>query len=139
MSIVAHLPRLDPLTGSRLGGASPVDSSEPPKELLPDGGSLAPAPAPAPERVLARDALRLIRLARTAGPAAIPWSGNDLPAEIEDIRRQLVPIRSRRSLSASYRREALNRGGIQDLEGRRSGVVRLAYTLRWLELGPDRA
>ena len=138
MSIVAHLPRPDPLTGSRVGGDDPVDSSRPPTVLLPEGGSFAPAPASTPERVLARDALRLIKLARTAGPAPTPWSGPDLSAELDLIRRQLEPVRSRRSLSASYGREALNRRGTPDPEGRRSGIVRLAYTLRWLELGPDR-
>ena len=138
MSIVAHLPRPDPATGSRLGGDVPVDSSQPPTVLLPDGGSLAPAPASTPERVLARDALRLVRLARAVGSGPISWAGPDLSGELDLIRRQLAPIRSRRSLSASYGREALNRTGMPDADGRRSGVVRLAYTLRWLELGPDR-
>jgi len=138
MSTVAHLPRPDPMTGSRLAGDEPIDCSRPPMVLLPDGGNLAPAPASTPERVLARDALRLIRLARTVGPSTTPWRGMGLPDEIESVRLQLVPIRSRRSLSASYRREAANRAGTPDADGRRSAVVRVAYTLRWLELGPDR-
>jgi hypothetical protein len=138
MSIVGHLPRPEPRIGSRLGGGASVDSSRPPTDLLPEGGAPALAPAPTPDRVLARDALRLIRLARTTGPAQISWFGGDLSREVEAIRRQLDPIKSRRALSASYRREASNRIGAPDGNGWQAGVVRLAYTLRWLELGRDR-
>ena len=96
--------------------------------LLPDGGSLAPAPASTPERVLARDALRLLRLVAM----------DDHGPEFEAIRRQLDPIRSRRSLAASYRQEAVNRGSALDADTQPPGIVRLAYARRWLELGPDR-
>jgi hypothetical protein len=87
---------------------------------------------------LAQDALRLIRLARRTGPVRSAWLGGDLSDEIEMIRRQLVPIKSRRALSASYRREGVNRPGAAPVDGRVAGVVRLAYALRWLELGRDR-
>ena len=128
MSMTANPPRLDPEPGSRLGGDLAIGSSQPPADLLPDGGDPAPAPALTPTRVLARDALRLIRLD----------GFEDGSAEIEVVWRQLGPIRSRRSLAASYQRESVNRADAssEDLEPR--GAVRIAYARRWLELGPDR-
>jgi hypothetical protein len=128
MSIAARPSRLDPAPGSRLGGERSIGTSQPPTDLLPEGGSLAPAPASTPERVLARDALRLLRFV----------AFEDQSPEIETVRRQLDPIRSRRSLAASYRREAVNRGSPLDADTQPPGVVRLAYARRWLELGPDR-
>src|SRR4249919_3937095 len=92
MSIVALLPRPDPLTGSRLGGDASVDASQPPKELLPDGGNPAAAPAPVPERVLARDALRLIRRIDPGRAARSPSVEGARPDETECVRRQLDPI-----------------------------------------------
>ena len=138
MSIAAHPPRLDPTLGSRLVGDRTVGSSQPLTDLLPESGSLAPAPASTPERVLARDALRLIRLARASDAGPMTWFAGDLAHEVEAIRCQLEPIRTRRALSSSYQREASNRFHGRHGDGRRAGIVRLAYTLRWLELGPDR-
>ncbi|MEO7230259.1 MAG: hypothetical protein ABIZ30_06695, partial [Candidatus Limnocylindrales bacterium] len=60
--------------------------------------------------------------------------------EVEVVRRQLDPIRSRRSLAASYRREAFHHrdAAIEDTRSR-GAVARLAYAFQWLELGPDRS
>jgi hypothetical protein len=54
--------------------------------------------------------------------------------DVDAVRHQLGPIRTRRSLAASYGREAFHR---TDPGG--AAAVRLAYALRWAELGPDRA
>jgi hypothetical protein len=56
------------------------------------------------------------------------------------VRAQLEPIRSRRALLDSYRRESLcrlatARGGA----GSPAEVLNLAYALRWLELAPRTA
>jgi hypothetical protein len=44
--------------------------------------------------------------------------------EVDGFRAQLVPIRSRRALAASFGREA-----------RMTPALRAAYAVRWLELG----
>ncbi len=120
MSIATRPPGPAPMRGSRNGGRTSIGISRPPTELLPDGGTPAPALAPAPERVLARDAPRLIRGRRV--------DDRSREADVSFVRDQLEPIRSRRSLAASYRREATL-----------AGATGLAYALRWLELGPDRS
>ena len=55
-------------------------------------------------------------------------------------RGQLAPIRSRAALLASYLREAsisVTRGAVE--LGLPVGPVRVAYAIRWLELGDGRA
>lgn len=135
MSIAIHPPEPGLASRSRVGGETLVGISRPPEELLPEGGNLAPAPAPALQRVLARDAIRSIRGARPQ---------ESVSKEVEVVRLQLAPIRTRRSLAASYRREAFH---LTDIEigppdvatvWSPAAVCRLAYAIRWLELGPDR-
>jgi hypothetical protein len=116
-------------------GGSPVGSITPPcRELLPDDGALAPAPVPAPTRALALDALRLLR--RLRDPARRPdrWAQPSFRREIELIRAHLAPLRTRNALAASYGRESFH---LAPDEAARDdpGAVRLAYALRWLELG----
>lgn len=120
----------------RHGGASPSigSSSAPPADLLPSGGFLAPAPVPAPARALALDALRLLR--RLRDPARRPgrWSEPSFSRQIELVRIHLAPLRSRQALAASYGREAFHI--TLDATAREDpSAVRLAYALRWLELG----
>ena len=119
----------------RLGGAtSGSSSSTPPADLLPSGGSLVPAPVPAPSRALALDALRLLRRLRDRAHRPERWSEAAFGREIELVRAHLAPLRSRKALAASYGREAfhvtLDRSTRDD-----PGAVRVAYALRWLELG----
>ena len=114
----------------RRGGGS----SSPSRDLLPADGILAPAPVLAPARALASEALRLVR--RLRDPARRPerWNEPSFRREIELVRAHLSPVRSRKALAASYGREAfhvmLDPAGLDD-----PGAVRLAYALRWLELG----
>ena len=123
---LAHVPRR---RGDSVGRTAP-----PSRDLLPGGGVLAAAPAPAPARALALDALRLLR--RLRDPARRPnrWAQPSFRREIELVRAHLAPLRTRKALAASYGREAFHL--IIDVAARDDpGAVRLAYALRWLELG----
>jgi hypothetical protein len=136
MPIVARQPGPETATGSRSGDDETTGASAPSGVLLPSGGAPASAPALAPHRALALDALRLMRGLRAHQRYADRWSEPALVREVEVVRGQLAPIRSRRALAASFGREA---GVAGDVE--RSGdpvrlpPLRLAYALRWLELG----
>jgi hypothetical protein len=144
MSIATRPPGPDLASGSRAGDEPRVGISRPPTVLLPDGGNPAPAPALVPGRVLARDALRSIRFASAL--AAVPeWRlGDDLWAEVDVVRSQLAPIVSRRSLASSYQRESFqgtaSAASAANVAPVRSygAAARLAYAIRWQELGPDR-
>jgi len=116
-------------------GGSPVGTIAPPSRvLLPDGGVLAPAPVPAPARALAPDALRLLRRLRDPARRSDRWSQPSCLRETELVRAHLAPLRTRKALAASYGREAFHLS--MDDAGRDDpGGVRLAYALRWLELG----
>ena len=118
----------------RRGGTSIGSATPPPRDLLPVGGSLAAAPVPAPTRALALDALRLLR--RLGDPARRPdrWSQPSFRREIELVRAHLAPLRSRQALAASYGREAFHLR-LDEAARDDPGAVRLAYALRWLELG----
>jgi hypothetical protein len=95
-----------------------------------------------PRHELARLALDVV--VRTAEPVDLPrrWTGLAFRREVERTRAQLAPIRSRDALAASYSREAsiaATRTGTEpaplDIP---PGPVRVAYGIRWLELGDRR-
>jgi hypothetical protein len=93
-----------------------------------------------PRHELGRLALDLV--VRTAEPIDPPrrWTTPAFTAEVERTRAHLAPIRSREALLASFSREAsiaATRG--QSLEALPAGPVRLAYAIRWLELGDGRS
>ena len=93
-----------------------------------------------PRHELARLALDLV--VRTAEPVDVParWTTYPFGQEVDRTRGQLAPIRSRTALLASVSREAsiaVTRGVSEtDLP---AGPVRVAYAIRWLELGDGRA
>jgi hypothetical protein len=117
---------------ARLGGAADGISRSPFGDLLPPGGSPARDPVPVPTRVLALDALQLLRRRRAEEPWVGPWSDPAFRAQVEVIRAQLAPIRSRRALADSFTREAYRMtGGAVPAD---IGPLRLAYALCWLEL-----
>jgi hypothetical protein len=118
----------------RRGGTAIGSSSAPPRDLLPGGGVPAPAPVPAPARALALDALRLVRRLRDPARRSARWAHPSFRREIELVRAHLAPLRSRKALAASYGREAFHLV-IDDAARDDPGAVRLAYALRWLELG----
>ena len=92
-------------------------------------------------RDLARIALDVV--VRAVDPVSLPrrWSTLAFAREVAAVRAQLAPIRSRRSLAESFGREAavaatLTPPTIDPPEP--PGPVRVAYAIRWLELGDDR-
>ena len=97
---------------------------------------------PDPRHELARLALDLV--VRTAEPADLParWTSHSFSVEVDRTRAQLAPIRSRAGLVNSFTREAsiavtrTSGPASPDLPG---GPVRVAYAIRWLELGDGRA
>ena len=85
-------------------------------------------------------------LPRGAGP----WGAPAFAREVEAVRSQLAPIRDRRGLAASYGREAFRMRDAVALAAKRAAdpaapaapaggaalrPSRVAYAVRWLELG----
>jgi hypothetical protein len=138
-------PEADPVDGlhhpstPRLGGDPPNGIAGPPPEVLhPPGGSLASAPAsvPAkgvmPQRVLALDALRLMRDLRDPARRPDRWGDPAFARQTDQIRRHLEPLHFRRMLAASFGREAFQ-VAIEPVDP--VSPIRVAYAIRWLELG----
>jgi hypothetical protein len=128
---------------ARRGGRQSIGSVGPaPGELLLPGDRLVPAPSPAPasgttpQRALASDALRLLRQVRDPARRPQRWHDQGLARDVELIRRHLAPLRTRRALAASFGREAFHVAtSTDDRSATVAGPVRLAYAIRWLELG----
>ena len=128
----------------RSGGASSTGDPASPGDLLPSGEPAA-ASALAPHRALALDALRLLRILRDRPRDAGPWGVPAFAREVDLVRAQLAPIRDRRGLAASFAREAFRAfPAAADPPDRPDGPdgpvpglspVRVAYAVRWLELG----
>lgn len=116
-------------------GDGPTAGSPPLEGLLPSSGFPVPAPAPAPHRALALDALRLRRGLRDAHRRPAGWHDPSFAREVELIRCHLAPLRNRRSLSASFGREAFQTLDPELSRPRPLGPIRAAYAIRWLELG----
>ena len=107
------------------------------------GGTASNASALAPHTALALDALHVLRILRDHPRDAGPWGVPAFAREVDLIRAQLAPIRDRRGLAASFGREAFRTSGARDAtQGADAadlpdaiGPVRVAYAVRWLELG----
>ena len=106
--------------------------------VLPSDGTRVLVQPPAPGGTLAAEALRL--RGRLAHPASLPpaWSEGAFVREVALVRTHLAPIRSRAGLAASFSREAFHVVPADQI-GEAIGAVRVAYALRWLELGSGRA
>jgi hypothetical protein len=78
--------------------------------------------------------LRVCRALRDPTRRPARWTQASFGAQVELVRRHLAPVRSRRSLAASFGREAFH---IVPTAAERDdpNPIRLAYALRWLELG----
>ena len=90
---------------------------------------------------LARIALDVV--VRAVDPASLPrrWSTPAFAREVAAVRAQLAPIRSRDSLAESFGREAsisVTATPPTVDPPQPPGPVRVAYAIRWLELGDDR-
>jgi hypothetical protein len=97
------------------------------------------SPAPDLRHELARLALDLA--VRTSEPMTLPrrWSTYAFGQEVDRTRAQLAPIRSRAGLLASFSREASI--AVTRTVGPSQapvGPIRVAYAIRWLELGDGR-
>jgi hypothetical protein len=108
-----------------------------PGMLLHPGGSPAASDASAdPTSALALDAFRLCQLLGRATLRPPRWFAPSFGREVALVRAHLAPIRTRESLAGSFGREAfhgLAPGGTDAALA--NGAVRVAYALRWLELG----
>ena len=136
MPIVARLAGPDASTASMAGTETPIGGTSSPGVLLPSGDATGLGPVQVPHRMLALDALMVTRTLRDHPRDADPWGEPAFAREVDLIRSQLMPIRSRRGLAASFEREAFQS---HELAGPREPAtmraVRVAYALRWLELG----
>ena len=101
-----------------------------------------PLASPDDRHELARLALDVV--VRTSEPMSVPdqWRTVPFGREVDRTRAQLAPIRSRDALTRSFGREAsiaVPRGAATGArEGMAPGPVRVAYAVRWLELGDER-
>jgi hypothetical protein len=123
---------------------------EPPSRLLryerPPNGVAAAWPVGTtvdpddPRHELARLALDLVL--RTSEPLRLPerWTRTPFGREVDGTRAQLAPIRTRIALAASFSREAsvavTRLAPLTPADP--PGPVRVAYAIRWLELGDGR-
>jgi hypothetical protein len=91
-------------------------------------------------RDLARIALDIV--VRAIDPATLPrrWSTSAFAREVATVRAQLAPIQSRRGLAESFGREAAVAATTTPatIVPPEPGPVRVAYGIRWLELGDER-
>ena len=139
MPMVVRQPGPHSTAVTRPGGESNVGNPPPLEVLLPSSGTLVPAPAPAPHRALALDALRLRRGLRDADRRPAGWGDAAFARDVELVRCHLAPLRNRRSLAASFGREAFQTLDLDRARPRPLGPIRAAYAIRWLELGTGAA
>ena len=114
-----------------------------PSSVVPPAAETLPVLAPVPvtteipaERALELDAERLLRLLalRTGRPPR--WGAPAFAREVDLVRVHLRPIRGRALLASSFRREAFHGLAAPGSDVALGGsAVRVAYALRWLELG----
>ena len=137
VTVTAH-----PVVGSRLGGASRGIAAPPSGDLLPSDGPPARDPAPAPARALALDALRLLRAWHEPDRRPERWSDPQVSDGGRPVCRMQLAADPPRggALASSFGREAFHVDPPSAPQRRRSTLMpsRLAYALRWLELGPPR-
>jgi hypothetical protein len=139
MPMVVRPPGTHRTAVPRPGDESTVGDHLPLDGLLPSGGALAPAAAPAPHRALALDALRLRRGLRDPHRRPDGWGDPAFAREVELVRCHLAPLRNRRSLTASFGREAFQTLDFVGTTPGPLGPIRAAYAVRWLELGSGAA
>ena len=136
MPIVARLAGPDATSASSTATDGTLGGAASSGVLLPSGDDAGPGPAAAPHRTLALDALLVTRTLRDHPRDADPWGEPAFAREVDRIRGQLAPIRSRRGLAASFEREAFQSREFETpREPATLRALRVAYALRWLELG----
>jgi hypothetical protein len=124
---------------TRSGDEPSIGAVAPPGALLPSGGAPFSAPALAPHRALALDAFLVLRTLRDRPRDAGFWGEPAFAREVDLVRRHLAPMQSRRGLAASFSREAFHGPGVgRPRDPATFRPVRIAYAVRWLELGDGR-
>jgi hypothetical protein len=89
-----------------------------------------------PHQALALDAVRLSRLLAIRSRYPARWQSPSFRREIDLVRAHLTPIRTQASLAASFGREAFHgRPPAGSDRALAESAVRVAYAIRWLELG----
>jgi hypothetical protein len=129
---------------ARRSSEPPAGRSSPSAVLLPTDGAPAAVQPPASWGSLAAEALGLLRRARDPHRFPATWSDPAFVREVALVRAHLGPIRSRAGLAASYGREAFHSLAsmppVEDADADAGpGAVRVAYAIRWLELGDGSA
>jgi hypothetical protein len=81
------------------------------------------------------DALRLRRGLRDGHRRPAGWGDAAFGREVEPIRCHLAPLRNRRTLTASFGREAFQALDLDRSRPSPLGPIQTAYAIRWLELG----
>jgi hypothetical protein len=116
-----------------------IPVADPPPSAV-DPSAVGPITGPAatdPARMLALDAVSVIR---RLGHARRPrrWSAPAFRHEVDLIRSHLIPLRDRSCLAHSFAREAFHTvpGEVRAVD---DSAVRVAYAIRWLELGDGRS
>ena len=136
MPIVARLAGPDAIAASLTNTDAPIAGASSPGALLPSGDPTGLGTVQAPHGALTLDGLMVTRTLRDHPRDADPWGEPAFAREVDLVRSQLMPIRSRRALAASFEREAFHS---HEFEGPREPAtlraLRVAYALRWLELG----
>ncbi|MBI3747689.1 MAG: hypothetical protein HY262_02410 [Chloroflexi bacterium] len=122
----------DPTRPRCRGPAACRRSAAPPRPRV---SSPRAAPPLLLRRARALDALRLRRGLRDPLRRPERWTDAAFGREVELIRRHLAPLRNRRSLTASFEREAFHRLAFEPPASLPLGPIRAAYAIRWLELG----
>jgi hypothetical protein len=106
-----------------------------PGDLFPPGVGAAAGPGSVGGRVLAFEALRLQRSTQDAARGTAEAAAETLAAEVLAVRAQLTPVSTQAALADSYRREAFHIVSEFGCDRPEPTAIRLAYALRWLELG----
>jgi hypothetical protein len=104
MPIVARLAGPDATAAPEAARDASIAGASSPGALLPSGDPTGPGPVQAPHRRLALDALLVTRTLRDHPRDADPWGEPAFAREVDLIRTQLAPIRTRRGLAASFAR-----------------------------------
>lgn len=100
-------------------------------------GAMALPSTPCPrtaERALPLDAIAVVLRVRR-GPRPPRWSAPAFVRSVDLVRAHLAPIHERGTLAQSFAREAFHVIGAPALPALDESPVRVAYAIRWLELG----
>lgn len=129
---------VSPLESSSAASGPPGEAAHVAPARRPARRRFVVAPAPSAEHALALRAREVLDARETRPPAR--WLLPGFAADVDQVRRQLGPLRDRRMLAASFERESARLAGLRRLAADPAipplpvGPVEAAYAIRWLEL-----